>query len=232
MYPPLKSSIFALTTLLVPFSASATEHNAYVQINAGAAFAESFTDGGSFCDNFFGCSTFSYKEKADPGYVAGAAIGYRFADWFRLEGEAMFQSNGLNKSALTANTGNFGRFSQSNILQGERERTTFLLNGYYDFKNNTAFTPYISGGIGGYHLQLNAKRGRRSGENDVDFAWQLGAGLNYKLDDRISFDLKYRNLSGTEADVVVPNDFFLNDRIEFHDVGDHQIVVGIRIGFY
>jgi opacity protein-like surface antigen len=227
----LKFHVLALTGLLVSFTATATEYKAYVQFNAGATFAEPFSDGGQRCDKFFGCGAFSYKEKTDTGYVAGAAIGYHFTDQFRLEGEAMFQSNDLNKSTLTANTENFGRFTQTGTLKGERERTTFLINGYYDFKNTTVFTPYITGGVGGYHLRLNANQGRQSGENDLNFAWQLGAGLNYKLDDRISFDLKYRYLSGTEAEVVIPGDFFLRDRTELHDVGDHQIVVGARVGF-
>jgi opacity protein-like surface antigen len=226
-----KFRVLALPCLLIPLKALATDYNAYLQINAGAAFAESYTDAGGSCDNFFGCSNFNYKEKSDPGFVAGAAIGYRFTDQFRLEGEAMFQSNDLDQSILTVNTDNFGGFTQKDALRGERERTTFLINGYYDFKNATAFTPYVSGGIGGYHLRINANQGRQSGENDVDFAWQLGAGLNYQLCDRISFDLKYRYLSGTEAEVVIPKDFFLRDRKEFHDVGDHQLVVGVRFGF-
>jgi opacity protein-like surface antigen len=226
-----KSQVLALSCLLISVKAFATEYRAYVQINAGAAFAESYAEGNQSCDSFFGCSTFSYKEKSDTGYVAGAAIGYRFTDQFRLEGEAMFQSNDLNKSILTVNTDNFGGFNQTGTLQGERERTTFLVNGYFDFKNATAFTPYMSGGVGGYHLRINANQGRQSGENDLDFAWQLGAGVNYKLDDRFSFDLKYRYLSGTEAEVVIPRDLFLRDRIEFHDVGDHQIIVGVRFGF-
>lgn len=226
-----KLYVAVLTTLLVSVSAVADTHKAYVQLNVGAVFAESYTDGRSFCDNFFGCSSFLYKERSDPGYVAGAAIGYRLSDQFRLEGEAMYQSSDLDRSILTANTNNFGGINQTNTLKGERERTTFLVNGYYDFKNATPFTPYISGGIGGYHLRINANQGRKSGENEVDFAWQLGAGLNYQLCDRISFDLKYRYLSGTEAEVVIPRDLFLRDRTEFHDVGDHQIVVGLRLGF-
>ena len=220
-----------IAVLLIPIVASAEEPNLYVQLNMGATYSEHYTDGSDFCGSILGCGSFSYKEKSDAGYVAGAAVGYRFSDYFRLEGEAMYQSNDLTHSILTANFRNANGFTQTTALEGEKERTTFLLNGYYDFKNATAFTPYLSGGVGGYHLRVSADRGRRSGENDLDFAWQLGAGLNYKLCDRIGFDLKYRYLSGTEAEVVVPGDFFFRDRIEQHDVGDHQVVVGLRLGF-
>jgi opacity protein-like surface antigen len=77
----------------------------------------------------------------------------------------------------------------------------------------------------------------------LDFAWQTGAGLNYKLDDRISFDLKYRYFSGADAEVVIPNGSIsviptpngtrtvFSDLTQMHQVGDHQIMAGIRIGF-
>lgn len=230
MFSLLKWYTLTIASLCASAVVSADDHNMYVQINAGATFSESYTDGGLFSDSFLGSGTFSYKEKADAGYVTGAALGYRFSDQFRLEGEAMYQSNDLNKSILTANTTRFNGLSLTTPLEGEKERTTFLVNSYYDFKNATPFTPYLSGGVGGYHLRISADRGRLSGENDLDFAWQLGAGLNYRLCDRIGFDLKYRYLSGTEAEVVIPSDFFLRDRIENHDVGDHQIVVGVRVG--
>ena len=104
----LKLSTAVLVSLLVSAAAAADDHKAYVQLNIGAVFAESYTDGRSFCDNFFGCSSFSYKERSDPGYVAGGAIGYRLLEQFRLEGEAIYQSSGLDKSILAANTQRFG----------------------------------------------------------------------------------------------------------------------------
>jgi opacity protein-like surface antigen len=230
MLPVSKLHLLLASSLLMPLVAWSDEHKLYFQINAGAAFPDNYTDSGSTCDEFFGCSKFKYKEESDPGYVAGAAVGYRFSEWFRLEGEAMFQSTDLNKSVTKVNTQNFGSFTLTNDLDGQRERTTFLLNGYYDFKNSSAFTPYFTAGIGGYHLQITASQGRRSGENSVDFAWQFGAGLNYQLNDRMSLDMKYRFLGGADAEVIIPGDFFSRDRKEWHDTGDHQILVGVRIG--
>ncbi len=31
---------------------------------------------------------------------------------------------------------------------------TYMVNGYYDFHNSTAFTPYISAGVGLAHVKL------------------------------------------------------------------------------
>ncbi len=33
--------------------------------------------------------------------------------------------------------------------------TTYMVNGYYDFHNSTAFTPYISAGVGLAHVKLS-----------------------------------------------------------------------------
>lgn len=231
MHSYLKITALALFCGLISGAAIASGKKAYVQINAGAAFAESFTDGGRFCDNFFGCTSFSVKDRTDTGYFAGMAFGYYITEQFRLEAEAMFQSNELDKSILNASTQNFGNFSQITPLQGQRERTTFLINGYFDFKNSTPFTPYITGGLGGYYLKLNADRGRPGGDNDLDLAWQLGAGAFYSLNKCISFDLRYRYLSGEDAEIALSRRFVFRNRTEFHEVGDHQIVVGVRFGF-
>ena len=115
--------------------------------------------------------------------------------------------------------------SSAPLKEGGRERTAFLINGYYDFKNSTAFTPYITAGMGGYHLRLKQQFG--SLENDLDFAWQTGAGVNYKFDDRISFDLKYRYFGGADAELQSPSGF--SSRL--YEVGDHQVMAGIRVGF-
>jgi hypothetical protein len=92
----LKSHALVLTGLLFSATSIAGEHKAYVQFNAGAAFAESYSDSDRRCFNSFGCSSFSYKENSNPGYAAGVALGYRITDQFRLEGEALYQANDRN----------------------------------------------------------------------------------------------------------------------------------------
>ncbi|NOU22603.1 MAG: porin family protein [Methyloglobulus sp.] len=228
----LNSSALMLAGLGVIASVNATEHKAYVQFNAGAAFAPSDSVGvsGTVC-TISGASTghchhfnTNFIEDYDPGFAGSVAVGYQIADQFRLEGEALYQSNDKDE-------GHFSDFgSLSGIpLKGERERTAFLLNGYYDFKNGTAFTPYITAGMGGYHLRLKGEHS--SVGNDLDFAWQAGAGVNYKLNDRISLDLKYRYFGGTDAELQIQSPSGVLATSRLYEVGDHQVMAGIRIGF-
>jgi opacity protein-like surface antigen len=225
---------------------SAEDHNLYVQFNAGAAFAPSHSTSatGRSCvlsgaSGTINCGSFQWEttQDYDPGFVGSAALGYRIADNFRLEGELLYQNNenGQGESTITSNF--YGRPKKSEpsafFDSGERERIAYLLNGYYDFKNGTPFTPYITAGMGGYHLRLKSQD--VSTENDLDFAWQAGAGINYQLNDQISFDLKYRYFGGADAQFDTrfignsPNSETVTS--DYYDVGEHQILAGIRVGF-
>jgi opacity protein-like surface antigen len=218
-------------------SGNATDNKFYVQFNAGAAFAPSFSQiSGPFsgCVNSvsgFGCGNsikVKEKESYSPGIVGSVALGYRIADQFRIEGEALYQNNDMDKFAVSFSGIESGSDpSSSRSLTGERERFGFLLNGYYDFINSTRFTPYITAGLGGYHLRN--KYQNSSLENDIDFAWQAGAGVNYRLDDQISFDFKYRYLGGADAELTTQT--YFGSFSQMRNVGDHQLLAGIRVGF-
>ncbi|WP_394753434.1 outer membrane protein [Crenothrix sp.] len=210
-----------LIALLLYGTVQADEHKAYVQLNAGAVFAptNSFTPNAASGNNDLPRVVFDY----DPGYATGLAVGYRVAERFRLEGELLYQSSNFDNDFVFAN-GSFG--SSETHFNGERTRAAALLNGYYDFKNQTPFTPYITAGVGGYHVEFKSKDayGLR---NDFDVAYQVGAGVNYKVSDRFSFDLKYRYFSGADPHIKRIDDRFST----LFDVGDHQLMAGVRIVF-
>lgn len=69
-----------------------------------------------------------------------------------------------------------------------------FLNFYYDFYNKTNFIPYITGGLG--FIKINVDIGREKPEA-TNFSWQAGAGLYYKLNNYLFFDLgvKYNRSS-------------------------------------
>ena len=76
---------------------------------------------------------------------------------------------------------------------------TVLANAYFDFKTMTAFTPYF--GIGaGYqfnHLSDNFW-GIGSNTTPSAFAWQIGGGIAYNINNALSVDLGYRYLTSAK----------------------------------
>ena len=117
------------------------------------------------------------------------------------------------------------------------ESQAFLFNAYYDFDTHTAFTPYFGGGLGFARIKgsLNwDEYPEDSGsEKHTNFAWQLGAGVAYNINEHVALDLGYRYMNygdfdkssldkdewGTEEDKV---------KIESEA---HEIMLGLRYTF-
>ena len=103
---------------------------------------------------------------------------------------------------------------------------TLLANAYYDFHNDSIFTPYVGGGLGigmvdGY-AELN---GNGNQANDTVFAWQVGGGVGVALTDALTADLGYRYLGTSTVHSEVDNNKFKTD------ISSHEFSVGIRFGF-
>ena len=128
----------------------------------------------------------------DTGLALGAALGYDF-NKFRVEGEISYQKNDVNQIGLQGVPFN---------NNGEVVAFSFLINGYYDFINKSAFTPYISAGLGFAQVEFNdldISGLGFSGSNDEDtvFSYQVGIGLGYAVTEKITIDVRYRYI-GTE----------------------------------
>jgi opacity protein-like surface antigen len=128
----------------------------------------------------------------DTGLALGAALGYDFKR-FRVEGEISYQKNDIDKIS-----------AQGTLFDptGDAVALSFLINGYYDFVNRSAFTPYISAGLGFAQVEFNdldVSRLGFSGSNDKDtvFAYQIGIGVGYAVTQKVTIDAKYRYF-GTE----------------------------------
>lgn len=155
--------------------------------------------------------------ESDMGFALGGAIGYGFSN-FRFEGELAYQTNDLDKVKA---------FGVSIDATGDASSLAGLLNGYWDFNNTSPFTPYISGGIGMAKVEINDLNIPGSGEADINdddtvFAYQLGAGVAYAINEYLSLDVKYR--------------YFATEDLEFENTtnveySSHNFYAGIRYTF-
>jgi opacity protein-like surface antigen len=152
----------------------------------------------------------------DTGLLFGAALGYDF-NRFRVEGEISYQKNDIDK------IGALGVFFEAT---GDATALSFLINGYYDFVNSSAFTPYISAGLGYAQIKFNNLNISGSGfpdssDDDSVLAYQIGVGVGYAVTEKVTIDVKYRNF-GTE------NSEYDTTEAEF---ASNNFLFGVRVNF-
>lgn len=136
----------------------------------------------------------------DEGVVLNGAIGYNFGT-ARLEGAVGYQKHDLS----------------DDIFDDDVSLLTVMANAYYDFDTGTEIRPYIMGGAGLAHADMSWA----SNSDDV-FAWQVGAGVGFKVADQTTLDIGYRYLKPNKIDIGE------GDEARW---AVHNIMVGLRYQF-
>lgn len=117
---------------------------------------------------------------------------------------------------------------------------TVMLNAWYDIPTETALTPYIGGGIGTAFIHHKSTATENPGtadqqrlhqsENFSNFAWSLGGGVAYNINDNWALDLGYRYIDAGDHKMRYKkgesSEFIKIDKIESHD-----IMLGVRYTF-
>ena len=148
------------------------------------------------------------------GFYLRGDLGWSFLEW----------SGGSDDDALSFGGGVGYKFNENmradltadwagdyNVAPGaDMNTTTVLGNLYYDWANDSTFTPYVGAGMG-YGFVDDTPTGDHSG-----FAYGLTAGMAMGLTDKIDLDVGYR---------------FRDTMISGSDPLEHQISAGIRFSF-
>ena len=164
-------------------------------------------------------TTLDATAKPDRGIAFTGAVGYRFADGLRVEGELSYRKFDLKTldvkepgglavllpeqqravpAALNALRG-------TSELEGDVREIALMANVYYDFDLGMDFEPYVVGGIGLNRISAKASGSGRLFVDDDDtvMAYQFGGGLGYRVggsDDRpVTISLDFRHFVNAEA---------------------------------
>ena len=153
----------------------------------------------------------------DRGYALGVAAGYAFM-FARFEAEIAYQKNDMDKVSWVGQA--------PTPVKGDVTNLSFLVNGYYDFTNHTAITPYVGAGLGFARvsvgtLSIPATAQVQPSDDDNVLAYQIGAGVGVALSRELTLDFKYRYY-GTQ------NVKFNQDKLENRS---HNFFIGIRHSF-
>lgn len=167
----------------------------------------------------------------DDGGVAGLGGGYGFGNGLRLGTELRyreFDAGGLSHAGFGAPVS----------ADGSVTSTTLMTNLSYDFiLRSSKLRPYVKGGIGAawneaeadmLGLERSAGWGIYSSATDTQFAWSLGAGLAYPIDDCLSLTAEYQYIDLGSAETGVDIN---GHRMRFDDLGSHEMTLGLRYAF-
>lgn len=238
---------------------SAAEWKVYVQGGLGISGAEVDTDG-LVSD---GVETALHGQDHDSSPLLDAAVGLevpmdelvprefllkvRLPDWpVRLEVEAA----GLREWEFSTVAGGEKFFTDVNA-------TTVLFNSWVDMPLISLYQPlqylfglgrqpnvrrwmepmslYVGTGIGlTAQMEIDGTSNVVTAEDDiVDFAWNVGTGINYQFTDNIKLAVGYRYLGLGEPDVAAQGqiDDGQTDSVQY-DLDVHELRVGLRVLVY
>jgi opacity protein-like surface antigen len=176
---------------------------------------------------------YSLSDGDDSTAGVALAVGYDFGVKFdvpvRVELEYAYR--GENKESWNTTSG-------ADSLEGSMKvhAQTLFVNAYYDFKNDTAFTPYVGFGIGAAFLDTKNSIDLVYGGNTYDasasntetnFAWNVGAGVAYELTKSWDIDFGYRFVDMGQAEGGKINGAVHGEA----DVTAHEFALGLRYTF-
>jgi len=128
------------------------EGSLYVALSGGSGALTSPT---SLQSSIFFGGAVDYGTSFYSSYAANGAVGYRFNNGFRVEGEYSYQQAGLSFLTLPGNAityvdenGTRFKFSGQLGASGSVTSTSFMFNGYYDFPVANQLQFYIGAGVG------------------------------------------------------------------------------------
>ncbi|MHA3098308.1 outer membrane protein [Acinetobacter brisouii] len=252
------------------FTASVSSHavtlaeSAYVSAKVGASSVSNYENKSTF--NYTNTSTDSTNVMSSVKlsndhktvFTGNIAYGVNFEPAYqvpvRLEVEYAYHG----KVTLNSSASPFLTYTPTSLdlysIQDKHELIlqTFMLNGYYDFKNSSRFTPYVSAGVGLAHTKLTTSTqmtgnipiaDTKVSDNKSHIAWAIGAGFSYEFTPKLSLDLTYRYLNG--GNVTNTNYYGVNivddtktvirtDNLEKKNkvkVDAHDVTLGLRYAF-
>jgi opacity protein-like surface antigen len=174
-----------------------------------------------------------------PSFTGGVGVGYVWGPSFRTDFTVDVHS--IMTSKFNRTEAYFDGIAIQQLTVNDETRlmsTILLVNGYYDIRTGTAFTPYLGGGVGFAVNQLtrsdsstdSGAAGNFTVSNHttgVKFAGAAMAGLTYDINSIVSLDVGYRYLfiGGTDKDLAIHG---VASDLAVGSIGEQQVRAGLR----
>jgi opacity protein-like surface antigen len=175
---------------------------------------------------------------SDNKSLGGGTLGYGLD--FAKKGINVRTELELGFSSKASYNESYSDEDGKNDVSLKFEKQYLLLNGYYDFRNSTPFTPFIGAGIGLARVKASLGLGYADSEGSfslsqskskVNFVYQVGAGASYEASENISLDLGYRFVdygSVKQHAGYIPGVLETSTKVKARE---HQFYAGVRYTF-
>lgn len=164
-------SLAVMSLSSIDINAMSNKNNEF--ITSFGFYLEPKIAGSIMMGNYLNKTNLSQSSSFDlnSSFGGGMALGYDFQSYFKVPMR-------MEAEYLIRTTTHFNKDSYDVSLVAPQ---TLFVNLYYDFENESNFTPYIGGGIGAAFVGV-----------DSNFAWNVGAGLTYDISECVALNLGYR----------------------------------------
>lgn len=173
--------------------------------------------------------------------TVSAAVGYDFSTISPVNARAELEYTYKNSTTFSPDanlqtdlsTGSTSQPFSNKEFNNELTTQSLMLNAYYDFKNQSKFTPYLSAGAGLTHVKnkQNYVNNINSSNSDSDnhFTWSAGAGVAYAVSQNVALDLSYRYVDAGKFkfDNVVNGDAIKTNA----KLTSNEYLLGVRYNF-
>ncbi len=122
-------------------------------------------------------------------FMAGLSFAQNTHHW-RVEMESFYQGTAQHR-----------RQNASGEAKMKVNARAFFINGFYDFQNDTAFAPFVGGGLGGGRLRAELNSGEEKKKKQI--MGHIGGGLSADLGENMTAALGYRRIYLGEAKSLV-----------------------------
>jgi opacity protein-like surface antigen len=194
--------------------------------------------GTNLVESVFGSATRS--DSFEPSFVGGAGVGYVWSPNWRTDFTAEVHSIMHTQQQASGVVVLPGGTDPENVWVQDKTKmmsTILLLNGYYDFRTGSPWTPYLGAGLGfavnqltqSYSLSADSEDASASQRStDVAFAAAAMVGVSYDFSSFFAIDVNYRYLHIGGSQVTLGGEGTPASTVEIGDINEHQIRAGFR----
>jgi len=143
------------------------------------------------------------------GLSLGSDLSYSSSLPIRMEAEYLYHGNQ----------------TFTNDINHEISAHSILANAFLDIQTDTYFTPYFGGGAGLAVINDRVTNSDSTKTSRWNFAWNLGGGLAWSINENLALDIGYRYMDLGKAETVIDG----SSNAHNFSLTAHEIGLGLRI---